>query len=219
MINLSTWTPSFLQALNDTFGDRLWFVGLQGSYSRGEATDRSDIDWVVILDQLTPADLHRYRSMLDTLSHRELLCGFFGGKDDLLAWEPSDLFQFYHDTHPIQGSLDALLPLLDDAAVARAIQIGACNIYHGCVHNLLYDHSTEILCGLYKSARFVIQAIYFRESGHYVSKQTELLTLVSPEDREILQIAALLKRGDAAELAPMSERLFLWAQKRLKEPR
>ena len=217
MINLSTWTPSFLQTLNETFGARLWFVGLQGSYGRGEATEHSDIDLVVILDTVTPADLDSYRAILDTLPHHEVLCGFFGGKEDLLAWEPSDLFQFYHDTQPLQGSLDDLLPLLDDTAVERAIRIGACNIYHGCVHNLLYDNSKEILCDLYKSARFVIQAINFRESGHYVRKKTELLPLVSPKEREILQIAAHLKNGGDAELTTMSEKLFLWAQKWIQQ--
>ena len=41
---------NFLQALNETFRDRVWFVGLQGSFARGEATETSDIDVVVILD-------------------------------------------------------------------------------------------------------------------------------------------------------------------------
>ena len=40
----------FLQALDRAFGERVWFVGLQGSYGRGEATETSDIDVVVILD-------------------------------------------------------------------------------------------------------------------------------------------------------------------------
>jgi len=33
-----------LQILNETFANRVWFVGLQGSYARGEACDTSDID-------------------------------------------------------------------------------------------------------------------------------------------------------------------------------
>lgn len=68
-----------MQRLNKSFRDRVWFVGLQGSYGRGEATETSDIDIVVILDEL--------------------------------------------------------LLLIDDVAVNRAIKIGACNIFHGCVHN------------------------------------------------------------------------------------
>ena len=52
MIDITTWMKNFLQTLNETFGNRVWFVGLQGSYGRGEATETSDIDMVVILDNL-----------------------------------------------------------------------------------------------------------------------------------------------------------------------
>ena len=44
MVNLSTWLHTFLSALEETFPNRVWFVGLQGSYARGEATEASDID-------------------------------------------------------------------------------------------------------------------------------------------------------------------------------
>ena len=44
MIDISAWTKEFLQKATETFGDRIWFVGLQGSYGRGEATETSDID-------------------------------------------------------------------------------------------------------------------------------------------------------------------------------
>ena len=88
------------------------------------------------------------------------------GKDDLINRDPSDLFQFYYDTTPVVGSLDELLLKIDNAAVDSAIKIGACNIYHGCVHNMLFDKSDDILRGLYKSASFVIQAIVFRNTGN-----------------------------------------------------
>ncbi|MBQ2945731.1 MAG: nucleotidyltransferase domain-containing protein, partial [Clostridia bacterium] len=52
MIEITAWMKEFLQTLNETFANRVWFVGLQGSYGRGEATETSDIDIVVILDQL-----------------------------------------------------------------------------------------------------------------------------------------------------------------------
>ena len=80
MIEITAWMNQFLQTLNETFGNRVWFVGLQGSYGRGEATETSDIDIVVILDELSPLDIQIYRTMLDTLSHRELICGFLSGK-------------------------------------------------------------------------------------------------------------------------------------------
>ena len=38
MIDIKNWMNTFLDALNTTFSDRVWFVGIQGSYGRGEAT-------------------------------------------------------------------------------------------------------------------------------------------------------------------------------------
>ena len=128
MIDITAWTDGFLKVANETFGDSVWFVGLQGSYGRGEANDTSDIDIVVILDQLSVTDIQKYNTMLDKLPNRELICGFVSGKDELLNWEPSDLFQFYYDTTPIKGSLDELLTVIDAAEVDRAIKIGACNV-------------------------------------------------------------------------------------------
>ena len=81
MIEIQSYMSLFCAALERTFADRVWFVGLQGSYARGEATESSDIDVVVILDELTASDLAAYRQMLDTLPHRELICGFISGKN------------------------------------------------------------------------------------------------------------------------------------------
>ena len=76
MINITKWLASFQLKLKETFGDRVWFVGLQGSYGREEATETSDIDIVVILDELFAADIEIYNAMLNTLPHREMVCGF-----------------------------------------------------------------------------------------------------------------------------------------------
>ena len=153
MIDITAWMPTFLQTLSETFANRVWFVGLQGSYGRGEATETSDIDIVVILDELSAMDIQTYHDMLDTMSHRELICGFLSGKKEIMNWEPSDLFQFCNDTTPIKGSLDEVLAVIDESAVSRAIKIGVCNIYHGCVHNMLHEKSEDILQGDRKSTR------------------------------------------------------------------
>ena len=216
MIDISFWTDKFLQALNENFNERVWFMGLQGSYSRGEATDSSDIDVVVILDKLTPFDIKSYNSMLDTLPNRDLICGFISGKDELFNWEPSDLFQFYYDTKPIKGSLDELLSLIDDSAVERAIKIGACNIFHSCVHNMLYEKNEKILRGLYKSASFILQAIYFKQAGKYIKTQKELSKYLCADDRYISDTFSSLKNGGAVAFDEMSERLFTWSKKQIE---
>ena len=217
MIDINVWMQSFLQVLNKTFANRVWFVGLQGSYSRGEATETSDIDVVVILDKLSAGDIQTYNAMLDTLSNRELICGFLSGKNDIINWEPSDLFPFCHDTIPIIGSLDEVMAVIDESAISRAIKIGACNIYHGCVHNMLHEKSEDILRSLYKSASFVVQAIVFKQTGKYIKHQEELLTVAMPSEQAIINTFLSLKNGGAVDFTSTSERLFIWAKRLISE--
>ena len=213
MVDINNWLEEFLQKLNEVFKSRVWFVGLQGSYGRGEATETSDIDVVVILNELTVSDIQTYNDMLDTLPHRELICGFVSGKDEIMNWEPADLFQFYHDTTPIKGSLDELLPKIDSVAVDRAIKIGACNIYHGCVHNMLHTKNEDILKGLYKAASFVVQAIVFKQTGNYIKHQNQLLQESLPEERIVLETFLRYKNGEAVDFATASAILFEWSKK------
>lgn len=213
MIDIELWMERFIELLKKTFDEGIYFVGLQGSYGRGEATELSDIDVVVILEKLTADDIKTYGDMIATLPHRELICGFLSGKDELINWEPSDLLQFYYDTTPIIGTLDELLTKIDSVAVDRAIKIGACNIYHGCVHNMLFEKSDDIVRGLYKSASFVIQAIVFKNTGQYIKHQRDLLEVVNNEEKEILKDSIALKNGATVEFDTMSEHLFHWVRK------
>ncbi|MBR2458630.1 MAG: nucleotidyltransferase domain-containing protein [Bacteroidaceae bacterium] len=217
MIDINVWMNDFLHKLNEVFANRVWFVGLQGSYARGEATETSDIDVVVILDELNASDILTYQDMLDTLPHRELICGFVSGKDEILNWEPSDLFQFYHDTTAIKGSLDDLLPLIDHVAIDRAIKMGACNIYHGCVHNMLHEKSEDILKGLYKAASFVVQAIVFKQTGNYIKHQCQLLQVAFAEERMIIETFLKYKGGEVVDFNEASRMLFEWSKKWIKK--
>ena len=217
MIDITAWMKNFLKLLDETFANRVWFVGLQGSYGRGEATETSDIDVVIILDELSAADIRTYHDMLNTLSHRDLICGFLAGKNEILNWEPSDLFQFCNDTTPIKGSLDEVLAVVDESAVNRAIKIGACNIFHGCVHNMLHEKSEDILLGLYKTASFVVQAIAFKQTGNYISHQKDLLKVVSSDERAIVETFLNLKNGGTIDFNLMSETLFTWSKKWIAE--
>jgi predicted nucleotidyltransferase len=216
MVDINIWMKDFLQRLEETFASRVWFVGLQGSYGRGEATESSDIDVVVILDELSEKDVQTYCEMLDTMPHRELICGFVSGRDEILHWEPSDLFQFYYDTIAVKGSLDDLLASIDQTAIDRAIKMGACNIYHGCVHNMLHEKSEDILKGLYKAASFVVQAIVFKQTGKYIKHQRLLLQAVSADERMIAGTFLKYKSGEIVDFNEASQVLFEWSKKWIK---
>lgn len=209
MIELDDWIKNFVEILRREFGGRIWFIGLQGSYARGEATDTSDLDVVVILDEFEISDVKKYFALLDELPHRDLICGFISGRSEILNWDAAELFQFYYDTTPIFGSLEILQPRLD---ADRAIKTGACAIYHGCVHNLIHEKSADILKSLYKNAAFVVQAIYFRKTGEYVRAHKNLVALADSADKKILQNFLALKNGGAADFEKLSEEIFLWSK-------
>lgn len=222
MVDIESWLNEFTAKMENTFKNRIEFIGLQGSYGRQEATDSSDIDVVVIFDELDMNDLKKYNDVLLTLPHRDLVCGFVSGKNELLNWEKSDLFQFYFDTKPVVGDVDYLLPLIDDESILRAIRIGACNIYHMCVHNILHEKDIGILKSLFKSASFVVQAIHYHNTHKYIKKREELLVSVSEKERKILQISSELKLIDTinkTDFEQFSEQLFLWTKELIEKYR
>lgn len=218
--DINTWMKSYLDELKSLFDSRLLFVGLQGSYGRGEATDSSDIDVVVILGHATSQDLKAYSAMLNILPNREKVCGFISGRQELLNWERSDLFQFYHDTMPIFGSIDFLLPLIGKDDIRRAVRIGACNIYHMCGHNMVHEKDANILKVLYKSATFTVQAVYYDQTGTYIKQKAELISALQSQEREILQTSIILRKQPnmaQTEFDRLSKLLFNWVARLIIE--
>lgn len=217
--NIDDWIDELALKIKKEYGDRVVFIGLQGSYKRKEANDSSDIDIVVILDELTIKDLKKYRAIISQMPYKEKACGFISGKSELLSWEKSDLFQFYYDTKPIYGSIDYLLPLIEKADVKRAVKIGACNLYHACCHNFIYEKSPEILSALYKSAFFILQAKYIDETNKYISSKTELVKYLDGMDKEILDICINRKKLtelDEHDLVLYSDKMISWSSNLLQ---
>ena len=185
-IDIHSWLEEAQSRLKSAFGPRLRFIGLQGSYGRGEATDHSDIDLVVILDAVRPEDWRAYRALLQTLPHPELACGFFSGAAELANWDRADLFQFVHDTVPILGDLSALTPPVGREDAARALHRAACDLYHIAGHNLLHGQSLETLSGLFKSAAFALRARHFLETGAFLRSTGALAAALSPGELAVL---------------------------------
>ena len=93
------------------------------------------------------------------------------------------MFQFRHDTIPISGSLDAVLPPEGIGDAAEAALAGACTIYHMCVHNMVHERSPEILDGLSKQCRFTLSAAVFARTGTYYGSINELREAAGEESR------------------------------------
>ncbi len=222
-VEIQDWLPRWQQAVEEAFGTRIRLLGLQGSHARGEATADSDIDVVLILDRLEPADLVRYRAVLDSLPEREKICGFTAGAAELACWEPADLFQFYHDTRSLRGDLDALLPPIGPADVRQAIWSGVCGLYHLSGHAFLHRHGPDVweeaLRELHKSAVFVLQAIAFDRTGRYL-RGGSLREGLTTEEWAIFQTDECLKKGEKLSETEQDEafvRLLTWAGQLIRE--
>ena len=81
------------------------------------------------------------------------------------------------------------------------------------MHNMLHEKSEDVLCGLYKSASFAIQAIAFKQTGKYFKHQKELLKVVSSNERDIIDTFISFKNGGTVDFDLMSETLFAWSKK------
>lgn len=199
MLDMTQWLSAWSAAVLGEFGEeRVRFLGLQGSRARGEAREDSDIDAVVILDVLTAGDMACYAACTSALPERGRLCGFIAGEEELRRWESSELFQFYHDTRPLRGSLDFLLPRLDRRAALGSARTGAGAVYHGCAHYLLNGGGEAALDGLRKGAFFTLRALRYLETGEFPPSRSAL----PDADRRLLSAGA--------------EELFGWASETLR---
>ena len=87
MFRIDEYIDELTDKLINAFGKRLEYVGLQGSYLRHEETKNSDIDIMVVIDNISVEDLNTYQKSLISIGNYDKSCGFICGKTDL---EPVD---------------------------------------------------------------------------------------------------------------------------------
>lgn len=197
MIETQTWVSEVLVRLQKAFGTRLAYLGLQGSYRRGEATEASDIDLVVLLDKVDMDDLDTYRAIVHAMPEGAKACGFISGIGEFAHWPKHELFPFKMDTDDYYGVLDDFLPLITEEHIREGARIGASALLHMLTHSYLYADAVvqpTILRDVYKSAYFVMQVTHYLTTGRYCTGYRELLACVEGVEKDIL-----VARGDMAD--------------------
>jgi hypothetical protein len=176
--------------LQEHFGARLLFVGLQGSYRRGEAREDSDIDIMAILDSLNVADLAAYRAILRSLPEGEKASGFTCGREELAAWPPFELFQFAQDTDAWHGDLASLLPPVTRQDTVNGARATVSGLHHYTAYLYLSGDAAaraDALQGVYKSFFFAMQLVRYLRTGVYTRTKKELLPMLSGNEAELLR--------------------------------
>lgn len=218
-IDIEEWLNLAIEKLQKIFSEKLLFVGLQGSYNRGEATAESDIDLVVILDELSFEDLKEYRKIINEMPNKELACGFISGKEELQNWSKSDLFQFFYDTKSLVGNLEDIVQPPSIEEIRQSIKISSETVYHAAVHSFIHStNCTEDLQNLYKMTFFILQAKYFVENNIYVKTKIELVKYLQGADKKILNICINRKAINSigkSELENLYKKLIDWTSQNI----
>lgn len=194
MIDLNDYLQKLITECKAVFGERLLYVGLQGSYLRGEANENSDIDIMVLLDRFSVKDMDTYRDILGRIGNSEKSCGFICGRDEMTRWSPLEVCQLKHTTKDLYGVLSDYLPDASREDEINYVKFSLGNLYHELCHRYIHaDREKNVLKfrGTCKGLFFLIQNMHYLESGSFVTTNKELKTSVSEEDRMMLLMAEL----------------------------
>ncbi len=190
MVDIDIYISELTARLQKVFGERLIYLGLQGSYLRGEATDSSDIDIMAVIENLSLDDLMLYRHVITDIGDYEKSCGFICGKDELESWNPLESCQLIHTTRDIIGNLSELVPAYTRQDEVNYIKLSAGNLYHELCHRFVHtdpENSVKKLPRTLKPVFFIMQNMHYIESGKFCAAKGELLSELKADDKKLLE--------------------------------
>ena len=213
MFELNSYLQALIQECQSAFGHRLLYVGLQGSFLRGEAHEDSDIDVMVILDRFCIQDMDRYREILRKIGFYEKSCGFICGLEEMTRWNPMEVCQLRQTTKELFGKISDFLPSATREDEVNYVKLSLGNLYHELCHRYIHadrDKNIAKFCGTCKGVLFLIQNLYYLENGRFILTKKELKETVSVEDRRVLEMAEL---PDGFDFDQEFSVLFAWCQR------
>ena len=213
MPDLDEYLRKLISACRAAFGDRLRYVGLQGSHMRGEANENSDIDIMVVLDRFSVKDMDVYRDILEKAGNRDKSCGFICGRDEMRRWNPLEVCQLRNTTKDLYGCLADDLPEASRADEVNYVKVSLGNLYHELCHRYVHADREKNIAkfrGTCKGLFFLIQNMYYLESGRFIVTREELKRLLDEEDRHVLEMAEL---PDGFDFDSAFSSVFLWCQR------
>lgn len=219
MINCEAYLAHLTERLGQKFSDRLLYIGLQGSYLRGEADENSDFDVMLVLDELMPEDLDAYREILQEAGHYEKSCGFICGREDLAHWNALELCHLLHTTKDVHGCLADLLPAYTEEDQRNFVRISLCNLYHELCHRYIHRSRENNIAALpvtYRGVFFILQNLHYLRTGTFVQTKAEMTDVLEGDDREVMRLCVDLKHAGAYDFEAAYSLLFRWCQTKIR---
>ena len=220
MFDIESYISILTDKLKEKFGDRLIYVGLQGSYLRGEANENSDIDIMAVIDSLSVEDLNSYRQVLKEAGSFEKACGFICGKAELKNWNPLEVFHLLNTTKDIYGELSGLVPEYTEEDERNYVKVRLGDLYHEICHRYIYADmakNTRNLPLSFKTVFFILQHIYYMRSGRFIATKHELLSCLEGEDRDVLEMSIALQKQEEYDPDKAFSVLFGWCGRTIPE--
>ena len=215
--DIEIWLQEFTRKLFDEFSSRVKFVGLQGSCKRGEFTEDSDVDLLVVLDKLSFDDLEQYKMIVHSMPFYEKADGIICGQNEIYNCPKFQLFHLVYDTLPLHGNLLTLIPKFSREDVLSSVKINAANLFNEICHGYIYENNdVNVLKQGYKKTFFILQTLHFLKNNVYVGSKKELVLELAGEDKEILLILMNWNSLDVEDNTEFYfEKLLSWIKKRI----
>lgn len=220
MFQPDSYLSSLTTLLQHAYQERLLYVGLQGSYLRNEATETSDIDIMVVIRDMTPADLDAYRHAIHGMPDVEQSCGFICGADELRHWNPLEICHLLHTTKDFYGHLHSLVPAYTTQDVHTYVQLSLGNLYHELCHRYVHaphEENVAALPGTYKAVFFILQNLHYLRTGCFIGTKAELLHTLSGMDQQVLETAMALRKENHYDFDKAFHLLLHWCQETLRQ--
>lgn len=218
MLRIDEYVDELIILLKDAFGERLMYIGLQGSYLRNEETENSDIDIMAVIDKLSVEDLKTYQKALVTVGNFDKSCGFICGKDDLEHWNPLEICHLLNTTKDYYGELKKLVPVYTIEDEKNYVKLSLNNLYHEICHRYIHadrEYNVIKLPITCKAVFFIMQHLYYLKSGNFIPTKRELLECVQDEDKIVLELSISLQDHTDYDFDRSFLALFNWCQNAL----
>lgn len=219
MFKTDVYIPALIELLKAAYKERLLYVGLQGSYLRNEATDHSDIDIMVVIRDMSVADLAKYREAISSLEDYDKSCGFICGIEELKNWNPLEICHLLHTTKDYYETLAKLVPEYTETDVRNFVKMSLGNLYHEICHRYIHAPKEKNISKLpftYRSVFFILQNLYYLNSGKFVGTKKELREALSGKDRLVLEAAISLSNGTEFDFDKAFALLFTWCKETIR---
>lgn len=218
MVKIDAYIDELLGLLKTAFGERLLYIGLQGSYLRGEETKDSDIDIMAVIDGLSVEDLKTYRRALTAIGNFEESCGFICGRAELEHWNPLEICHLLNTTKDYYGELKGLVPAYTMEDERNFVRLSLNNLYHEICHRYVHadrEYNISKLPITCKSVFFIMQHLNYLSSSNFIPTRRELLECVQDEDKAVLELSVSLQNNSDYDFDKAFSILFSWCRNAL----